>query len=47
MKAHEKALPQARVGSDTIQTAVRFAAIVQSIAAAIQAARHGMPQGAE
>lgn len=47
MDAHEKALRQAGAGSDTIQTAVRFAAIVQSVAVAIEAARHGTPQGAE
>lgn len=37
MDAHEKALRQAGVGSDAIQTAVRFAAIVQSVAVAIEA----------
>lgn len=38
MDAHEKALRQSGVGSDVIQTAVRFAAIVQSVAVAIEAA---------
>lgn len=47
MDAHEKALRQSGVGSDTIQTAVRFAAIVQSVAVAIEAAGHGTPQAAE
>ncbi|WOH64077.1 carboxymuconolactone decarboxylase family protein [Bradyrhizobium sp. BWA-3-5] len=35
MDAHEKALQEAGVGSAAIQTAVRFAAIVQSVAVAI------------
>lgn len=43
MDAHEKALRQSGVSSDTIQTAVRFAAIVQSVAVAIEAAGHGAP----
>lgn len=47
MDAHEKALRQSGVGSDTIQTAVRFAAIVQSVAVAIEAAGRGTPQAAE
>lgn len=48
MDAHEKALRQSGVSSDTIQTTVRFAAIVQSVAFAIEAAAgHGTPQGAE
>lgn len=38
MDAHEKTLRQSGVSSDTIQTAVRFAAIVQSVAVAIEAA---------
>lgn len=46
MDVHEKALRQAGVRSDAIQTAVRFAAIVQSVAVAIEAARHGTPQRA-
>lgn len=41
MDAHEKALRQSGVSSDTIQTAVRFAAIVQSVAVAIEAAGRG------
>lgn len=41
MDAQERALRQSGVGSDTIQTAVRFAAIVQSVAVAIEAAGHG------
>lgn len=48
MDAHEKALRQSGVSSDTIQKAVRFAAIVQSVAVAIEAtAGHGTPQPAE
>lgn len=47
MDAHEKSLRQAGVSSDTIQTAVRFAAIVQSVAVAIEAAGRGTPQAAE
>ncbi|MDF0497258.1 carboxymuconolactone decarboxylase family protein [Bradyrhizobium yuanmingense] len=35
--AHEKALREASVGSDAIHTAVRFAAIVQSVALALEA----------
>ena len=37
--AHEKVLVEAGVTTDAIQTAVRFAAIVQSAAVAIEAAR--------
>lgn len=44
---HEKALRQSGVSSDTIQTAVRFAAIVQSVAVAIEAAGRGTPQAAD
>lgn len=47
MDAHEKTLRQSGVGSDTIQTAVRFAAIVQSVAVAIEAAGHGTPLAAK
>ncbi|MHB0773821.1 carboxymuconolactone decarboxylase family protein [Bradyrhizobium sp. 1.29L] len=47
MDAHEKTLRQSGISSDTIQTAVRFAAIVQSVAVAIEAAGHGTPQAAE
>jgi lipoyl-dependent peroxiredoxin subunit D len=36
--AHEKVLQDAGVGAATIQTAVRFAAIIQSVAVAIEAA---------
>lgn len=39
--AHEKALHEAGVASATIQTAVRFAAIIQSVAVAIEAAGAG------
>jgi alkyl hydroperoxide reductase subunit D len=35
--AHEKALHEARVAAASIQTAVRFAAIIQSVAVAIEA----------
>lgn len=45
MDAHEKALRQSGVSSDTIQTAARFAAILQSVARG--AAGHGTPQAAE
>ncbi|MFB6452264.1 carboxymuconolactone decarboxylase family protein [Bradyrhizobium tunisiense] len=45
MDAHEKALRQAGVDSDAIQTAVRFAAIVQSVAVAIEAAGGRTGQG--
>lgn len=47
MDAHEKALRQSSVSSDAIQPAVRFAAIVQSVAVAIEAAGRGTPQAAE
>lgn len=47
MDAHEKALRQSGIGSDAIQTAVRFAAIVQSVAVAIEAAGRGTPQAAQ
>ncbi|UPJ54393.1 carboxymuconolactone decarboxylase family protein [Bradyrhizobium sp. 200] len=39
--AHERALQEAWLSSSEIQTAVRFAAIVQSVAVAIEAAEHG------
>ncbi|MCK1513730.1 carboxymuconolactone decarboxylase family protein [Bradyrhizobium sp. 190] len=45
--AHEKALQEAGVGSAAIQTAVRLAAIVQSVAVAIEAAGHGVVQAEE
>ena len=45
--AHEKVLQEAGVSAATIQTAVRFAAIIQSVAVAIEAAGHAMPQAAE
>jgi len=45
--AHEKVLQAAGVSAATIQTAVRFAAIIQSVAVAIEAAGHAMPQAAE
>lgn len=48
MDVHEKTLRQSGVGSDAIQSAVRFAAVVQSVAVAIEAAAgHGTPQPAE
>lgn len=47
MDAHEKTLRQSGVNSDTIQTAMRFAAIVQSVAVAIEAAGRGTSQAAE
>lgn len=47
MDAHEKALRQSGVSSATIQTAARFAAIVQAVAVAIEAAERGTPQAAE
>ncbi|MBH5396278.1 carboxymuconolactone decarboxylase family protein [Bradyrhizobium sp. CNPSo 4010] len=37
--AHEKALQAANVAASTIQTAVRFAAIIQSVAVAIESGR--------
>ena len=45
--AHEKVLQEAGVSAATIQTAVRFAAIIQSVAVAIEAAGHVIPQAAE
>ncbi|MFG3594775.1 MULTISPECIES: carboxymuconolactone decarboxylase family protein [Bradyrhizobium] len=45
MDAHEKALREAGVSSAAIQTVVRFAAIVQSVAVAIEAAGMGVTQG--
>lgn len=47
MDAHEKTLRQSGISSDTIQTAVRFAAIVRSVAVAIEAAGRGTPRAAE
>ena len=47
MDSHEKALQEAGVSSAAIQTAVRFAAIVQSVAVALEAAGHGVAQAAE
>ncbi|WP_027584305.1 carboxymuconolactone decarboxylase family protein [Bradyrhizobium sp. Ai1a-2] len=47
MDAHEKALREAGVRSAAIQTAVRFAAIVQSVAVAIEAAGRSVVQAAE
>ncbi|MGE5156649.1 MAG: carboxymuconolactone decarboxylase family protein [Gemmatimonas sp.] len=47
MDSHEKVLQDAGVGSAAIQTAVRFAAIVQSVAVAIEAAGQALPQAAE
>jgi len=41
--AHEKALRAAGVSSEAIQTAVRFAAVVQSVAVAIEAAGPELP----
>ncbi|WP_316168527.1 MULTISPECIES: carboxymuconolactone decarboxylase family protein [unclassified Bradyrhizobium] len=45
--AHEKTLNEAGVNAATIQTAVRFAAIIQSVAVAIEAAGVGLAQAAE
>ena len=45
--AHEKTLHEAGVASASIQTAVRFAAIIQSVAVAIEAGNVGLPQAAE
>ena len=45
--AHEKTLHEAGVASASIQTAVRFAAIIQSVAVAIEAGVGGLPQAAE
>lgn len=47
MDAYEKTLRHSGVGSDAIQTAVRFAAIAQSVAVAIEAAQHGTAQVAK
>lgn len=47
MDAHEEALRQSGVSSDSIQTVARVAAIVQSVAVAIEAARSGTAQVAE
>jgi alkyl hydroperoxide reductase subunit D len=44
--AHEKVLQDAGVPASTIQTAVRFAAIIQSVAVAIEAG-HVLPVAAE
>ncbi len=45
--AHEKALNQAGVASASIQTAVRFAAIIQSVAVAIEAGAMTLAEAAE
>lgn len=45
--AHEKVLQDAGVGTATIQTAVRFAAIIQSVAVAIEAAGVAVALAAE
>ena len=45
--AHEKTLNEAGVSAATIQTAVRFAAIIQSVAVAIEAAGITVAQAAE
>ncbi|WP_315704623.1 MULTISPECIES: carboxymuconolactone decarboxylase family protein [unclassified Bradyrhizobium] len=45
--AHEKTLNEAGVNAATIQTAVRFAAIIQSVAVAIEAAGVSLAQAAE
>lgn len=45
--AHEKALLDAGVPASTVQTAVRFAAIIQSVAVAIESGRPGLPMGTE
>jgi alkyl hydroperoxide reductase subunit D len=45
--AHEKVLREAGVASTTIQTAVRFAAIIQSVAIAIEANPAKMAMAAE
>jgi lipoyl-dependent peroxiredoxin subunit D len=41
--AHEKALNEVGVAAETIQTAVRYAAIIQSVAVAIEAEVGGSP----
>lgn len=45
--AHEKTLNEAGINAATIQTAVRFAAIIQSVAVAIEAAGVSLAQAAE
>ncbi len=45
--AHEKTLQEAGVPAATIHTAVRFAAIIQSVAIAIEAGRTAMAMAAE
>lgn len=45
--AHEKALHEAGIASSAIQTAVRFAAIIQSVAIAIEAGSIGLGVAAE
>jgi alkyl hydroperoxide reductase subunit D len=45
--AHEKALNQAGVASASVQTAVRFAAIIQSVAVAIEAGAITLAEAAE
>ncbi|MBI5264237.1 MAG: carboxymuconolactone decarboxylase family protein [Bradyrhizobium sp.] len=45
--AHEKALKEAGVSSTTIHTAVRFAAIIQSVAVAIEAGTPALSMAAE
>jgi alkyl hydroperoxide reductase subunit D len=45
--AHERTLRAAGVNSETIQTAVRFAAITQSVAIALEAAGPASPQAGD
>lgn len=45
--AHEKALKEAGVPSTTIHTAVRFAAVIQSVAVALEAGFPALPMAAE
>jgi lipoyl-dependent peroxiredoxin subunit D len=45
--AHEKTLKEAGVAASAIQTAVRFAAIIQSVAVAIEAAGFSLSMAAE
>ena len=45
--AHEKVLSEAGVAPASIQTAVRFAAIIQSVAIAIEAGAIGLATAAE
>lgn len=45
--AHEKALNHADVSAATVQTAVRFAAIIQSVAVAIEAGAMTLAEAAE